>query len=186
MKKINGWLNTFNVVFSLGLLLPQLLWASEANISADPMAKEVLTYINQYRAERGLSPLKMNAAITREATRHSQEMANHQVPFGHTGFQQRMKHLYHDLQYATGGAENVAYNYKTAKIVVDGWIKSPGHRQNIVGRYDLTGVGIVRDAAGKLYYTQLFVRQKDPVHTAQFSRSSHPPAHHRHTRFFIG
>ena len=52
----------------------------------------------------------------------------------------------------------------TAKIVVDGWIKSPGHRQNIVGRYNLTGIGIVRDRAGKLYYTQLFVRTNEHAH----------------------
>jgi hypothetical protein len=64
---------------------------------------------------------------------------------------------------------------------VDGWIKSPGHRHNIVGRYNLTGIGIVRDSAGKLYYTQLFARtEKKPTQHA------HQTTHHARPRFFIG
>ena len=113
-------------------------------------------------------------------------MASHAVPFGHTGFNRRIAHLYHAIDNANAGAENVAYNYKTAKIVVDGWIHSPGHRKNIVGRYNLTGIGIVRDKAGKLYYTQLFVHTQQHAHTNE--RALHARSEHGHarTRFFIG
>jgi len=143
--------------------------------STEKMAVEVLSYINQYRAQRHLPPLTMDKTATLEAIRHSQEMAHHQVPFGHHGFEKRMQHVYHAVPDARGGAENVAYNYKTAKIVVDGWIKSPGHHRNIIGRYHLTGIGIVRDRAGKLYFTQLF------VHT-----EPHAEVHQHNGRFFIG
>lgn len=145
------------------------------------MAQEVLTYVNQYRASRGLPKLVMNEAANREARQHSIEMANHQVPFGHTGFSQRMRHLYRNIDDAEGGAENVAYNYKTARIVVDGWIKSPGHRQNMVGRYDVTGIGIVRDHQGRLYFTQLFVRTHKHAHPQAGSARSP-----RRVHFFVG
>ena len=38
-----------------------------------------------------------------------------------------------------------------------GWLQSPGHRRNIEGDFDLTGIGIVRVAAGTYFFTQLFV-----------------------------
>ncbi|STX51983.1 putative transporter [Legionella busanensis] len=122
------------------------------------MQQDILFYINQYRIKHGLSPLKLNEVISAEATQHSKAMAAHQVPFGHQGFSTRIEHLYSAIKNAHGGAENVAYNYKTAKIVASEWIKSPGHRRNIIGNYNLTGIGIAYDNKGKIYYTQLFLR----------------------------
>jgi uncharacterized protein YkwD len=173
------------LILGLSLLINSMTWAGpvhEHEESTDRMAVEVLNYVNQYRAAHGLPRLAMNEAANREARRHSQEMANHAVPFGHTGFGQRMKHLYHSIDDANGGAENVAYNYKTARIVVDGWIKSPGHHRNLVGRYNMTGIGIVRDKAGRLYYTQLFVRTEKHTHPSQ---KAHARGRSR-TGFFIG
>ena len=121
------------------------------------MAKEVLVYINQYRVKHGLHKLTMNPLLSCEATRHSFAMATHAVPFGHDGFSTRMAHLHRKLSGSLSGAENVAYNYKTAKIVTDGWIHSPGHRRNLMGNYNLTGIGIVKDKQGRLYYTQMFL-----------------------------
>jgi uncharacterized protein YkwD len=64
----------------------------------------------------------------------------------------------------SGIAENVGINdyppSGTVRAAVSGWLGSRGHRENIEGRYDLTGVGIVRDAQGAYYYTQIFVRRK--------------------------
>ena len=151
MKKLIG----------LALLSLTMMGVSYAEAVAevhDPMASEILSHINRFRASHGLSPLVMNDTVSAEARTHSRSMANHAVSFGHDGFQQRLSHLVHTIPHATGGAENVAYNYKTAKIVADGWIHSPGHRQNILGHYNLTGIGIVSDRNGKLYYTQMFLR----------------------------
>lgn len=122
------------------------------------LAADILVFVNQYRVQHGLPKLVMNRELTHEASQHSVDMASHALPFGHDGFSNRISRLHHQIPEATSGAENVAYNYKTARIVVDGWIKSPGHRQNIMGHYTLTGIGIARDKMGKLYYTQLFLR----------------------------
>ncbi len=46
--------------------------------------------------------------------------------------------------------------------MVEQWLTSPGHKRNIVGNYNITGIGIARDKQGKLYYTQIFLRSSDP------------------------
>jgi uncharacterized protein YkwD len=155
---------------------------SHPSSSDEAMAQEILLYVNEYRVTRGLPKLVMSQAASREARQHSLEMSRHQVPFGHAGFGQRMRHLYREIENTEGGAENVAYNYKNARIVVDGWIKSPGHHRNIVGRYDTTGIGIARDSQGRLYFTQLFVRTNEHRHT-HVGAGHHPS---KRVHFFIG
>lgn len=127
-------------------------------LKKEVLAEDILVYINQFRVRKGLSKLHMNPLLIQEAAQHSADMAEHRVAFGHDGFAQRIAHLQKKIQSAQGGAENVAYNYSTAKIVAEGWIKSPGHRRNILGHYNETGIGIVRDKSGKLYFTQLFLK----------------------------
>jgi len=139
-------------------LFQQATAATEKTNTDAAMQKEILYLINKYRITHGMSMLKTNNLITKEATIHSREMAQHKLPFGHDKYDQRMGRLFKAINHSNGGAENVAYNYKTAKIVVDGWLNSPGHRQNIRGSYNLTGIGIARDERGRIYYTQMFVR----------------------------
>jgi uncharacterized protein YkwD len=123
------------------------------------MEKAILNYVNAYRVEHHLQPLKMNTLMSKEAYLHSRDMAEHKMPFGHNDFSKRIQHCFKQFNLDRGpGAENVAYNYKTAKIVVDGWLHSRGHLANIRGNYNLTGIGIARDKQGKIYFTQLFMR----------------------------
>ncbi|MDF1757793.1 MAG: CAP domain-containing protein [Legionellaceae bacterium] len=138
-------------------LLPM---ASHANINQN-LATEILVYINQYRVQHKLPKLVMNERLIAEARQHSLDMAKHVVPFGHDGFADRMSVLHKEIPNSMAGAENVAYNYKTAEVVANGWIKSSGHRRNIVGNYNLTGIGIAQDSQGKLYYTQMFLKSDD-------------------------
>ena len=139
-------------------LFQQATAATEKATTDAVMQKEILYHINKYRITHGMMMLRMNDLITREATIHSQEMAQHKLPFGHLKYEQRMGRLFKAIKHSNGGAENVAYNYKNAEIVVQEWLKSPGHRQNIRGSYNLTGIGIARDERGRIYYTQMFVR----------------------------
>jgi uncharacterized protein YkwD len=44
-----------------------------------------------------------------------------------------------------------------AAVAVQGWLESPGHRENIEGPYELTGVGVASNAKGEVYFTQIFV-----------------------------
>ena len=145
-----------------------------STVYAEPfvtMTDEILNRINQYRSQHGRSTLHLNSTMSGAAQRHSQDMAMHIATVGHTGFEQRMKHIRTKISGTTSGAENVAYRYNTAKIVVEGWIHSPGHRRNILGNYTLTGIGIARDRAGDYYYTQLFANKNTGAHNLKSKRT---------------
>ncbi|WP_259015849.1 CAP domain-containing protein [Emticicia fluvialis] len=116
--------------------------------------------VNAYRATRHLKPLRLMPQITDEATTHSLNMAMGKVRFGHGGFDKRVARLMKTISNANASAENVAYGQLSAKEVVKEWIKSPGHRTNIEGNYNLTGVGIARARNGNLYFTQIFINQR--------------------------
>lgn len=122
------------------------------------LQNDVLVHINEYRHRHGLAALKMDRNLITEAKQHSIDMATHRMPFGHKDFAKRIAHLHARINNSGAGAENVAYNYKDARTLVQQWVLSPGHKRNIVGNYNLTGIGVARDHQGKIYYTQVFLR----------------------------
>lgn len=130
-----------------------------AALSVDTVNEQrVYQEVNKYRAQHGWEILKPNALMTREAEAHSREMAEHRIPFGHKKYKERIKRIFSVLKMPNGAAENVAYFKKNGAEVVRLWLTSSGHRRNIQGHYNLTGVGVIRDSKGWLYYTQIFAR----------------------------
>ncbi|AXY78606.1 CAP domain-containing protein [Paraflavitalea soli] len=112
--------------------------------------------MNQHRKKKGLPALSSNPVIEAEARRHTIAMASHQSPFGHDGFSYRSKVITSKVAGVTATAENVAYGSRSAEEVVNGWLKSSGHKKNIEGKYKLTGIGVARDEKSVLYFTQIF------------------------------
>jgi len=56
-------------------------------------------------------------------------------------------------------SENVAMSTgysDPAKVAVDGWINSPGHRKNLLSQSNICGIASYRNADGGWYFTQLF------------------------------
>jgi len=100
----------------------------------------------------------MNNVISAEAAKHSENMANNRVAFGHDGFDTRIQRISSQLGVARQSAENVALGNLSAQQVVSNWINSPGHRQNIEGNFTLTGIGTARNKKGVTYFTQIFIR----------------------------
>jgi uncharacterized protein YkwD len=131
--------------------------------SAEALESRTYKLINEHRRGRGLAPLAYDARIAAVARRHSKDMADGRVSAGHDGFEARQRHISKMIP-LRGIAENVGINdyppSKTVRSAVSGWLGSRGHRENIEGRYDLTGVGIARDARGAYYYTQILVKRK--------------------------
>lgn len=123
------------------------------------LQQSVLDYVNQYRRNKGLAPLKIMPLITVEALKHSKNMSTGRVDFGHDGFDSRADRLMSQIEQSNAIAENVAYGKFSAQEVVNRWIQSAGHRKNIEGKFTLTGVGIVRRADGYLFFTQIFINK---------------------------
>ena len=53
--------------------------------------------------------------------------------------------------------ENIAAGQRTPEQVMNGWMNSPGHRQNIMGPYTHIGVGYYVDKNGRMNWVQLFI-----------------------------
>jgi uncharacterized protein YkwD len=83
-------------------------------------------------------------------------MAIRKTSFGHDGFEGRVKKIAQKLGGLKASAENVAYGHLSAKEVVNNWLKSPGHKKNIEGKYTMTGIGVVKANDGTLFFTQIF------------------------------
>lgn len=122
---------------------------------------EVHRRIHEHRASRGLAPLAYDERVAEIARRHSRAMAERRVPLGHDGFDERAEAI-GSLFPIRSMAENVAYDGRpdVAARAVEGWIRSSGHRANLEGAFDVTGVGVARSADGTHYFTQLFVARR--------------------------
>lgn len=129
-----------------------------ANTLHDPerIGREALQFTNEFRAKQGLPPCTWSTALTRIGAKHSKDMGDGQVPFGHAGFDARVRAVPFAAQSVS---ENVAMNNSSsdvARVAVDGWIDSPGHRKNMLGKCNYCGIAVYQNASGMFYLTQLF------------------------------
>jgi len=118
--------------------------------------KRCLELTNIFRKQNNLPPLQWNQELHDIAMVHSKDMAEKRVPFGHMGFDQRIKKIKFSYKSV---AENVAYNMGYSdppKVTVDGWINSPGHRKNLLSYSNVCAIAAFRNSAGQWYFTQLF------------------------------
>jgi serralysin len=125
---------------------------------------EVLRLTNEFRAQNGLAALKSNVELQATAQGHSQDMAVADY-FSHTGKDgsapwDRAKRVGYA---ANSMGENIAAGQTTPQSVVQGWIDSPGHRENMLNRsYTELGVGyfLLENDTGSVnynhYWTQNF------------------------------
>lgn len=118
--------------------------------------REVLDLTNRERAKVGLPPLKIHNQLLDLARGHvtnmaKQEIINHELD-GKT-FLDRIKASGYD--YSSAG-ENIQ-TASTAAEAIEGWMKSPGHQQNILNKdYTEIGVGQATSKSMKKYWTQVF------------------------------
>jgi uncharacterized protein YkwD len=128
----------------------------------------ILDRVNAYRKSQNLPPLTLDPVISAQAKAHSEKMAR-VGKIGHEGFNDRVQSVSKEIVYRSA-AENVGYSVGYAQpeaIAVEDWINSPGHQKNMVGRYDLTGIGMAKNAQGETYFTQIFIRKAWYVRDAE-------------------
>lgn len=124
----------------------------------------VVAKTNQFRRQNGLSDLTLNDQLTEAAQQQSVNMARQDF-FDHTD---KAGKKVSDRVTATGYnwvlvAENIAAGQRTAEEVVQAWIKSPGHRANML-KPDLQDIGVgyvyLGNDTGEVnfhsYWTQVF------------------------------
>ncbi|SDR73593.1 CAP domain-containing protein [Gramella sp. MAR_2010_147] len=118
---------------------------------------EILEELNLYRKAIGLRELKVIPNISIESEGHNEYMIEEGV-VSHDNFSERASFLIQEVGAKTVG-ENVGYGYKDAKAVVNAWLKSKGHRENVEGDYSHFGISVRQDADGKNYFTNMFIKK---------------------------
>ena len=110
----------------------------------------ILCLHNEQRAEQGLPELEYETRLEAAAQRHASDMVErqffaHDTPEGLGPADRALDAGYPTKHYSSG--ENLAWGtgLEAAPVeVVDGWMHSPGHRENILRKaFTQMGVGVV-------------------------------------------
>jgi uncharacterized YkwD family protein/spore coat assembly protein SafA len=121
--------------------------------------EQVLVLVNKERSKAGLKPLKMDWELQRVARTKSCDMAQKGY-FSHTsptyGSPFDMMRQF-GVEYRTAG-ENIASGQKTPEAVMQSWMQSQGHRENIL-KPDFTHIGVGYCKGGQYghMWTQMFI-----------------------------
>lgn len=99
-------------------------------------ANELIVLVNKARTDNGLPALAVNEKLNASACAKADDMIaknywSHDAPDGTTPW------YFFDLvgyNYKTSG-ENLSHGFGTAQATVDGWMRSPTHRENILMTY---------------------------------------------------
>jgi uncharacterized protein YkwD len=165
---------------------PALTHQSQPKISISNLESRIHELINIERREHDLSPLKWDNTLSTIAKRHSKDMAARNY-FAHNSPEGRdFSYRYQQGAYSCairventiyGGAENIFQNNlydsittvngeafygwnsseKIAETTVQGWMKSPGHKKNILmPHWKHEGIGVFIAPDDKVYITQNF------------------------------
>ena len=122
-----------------------------------PELVELVAAHNRERAPEKLEPLAANPMLSAAALAHARDMAENEK-MTHEGsdgskFNERIEH-----QGYVGRrmAENVAWGQTTVEEVMREWMKSPHHRENILGKFSEIGVAYATSDEGRRYWCTTF------------------------------
>ena len=120
---------------------------------------EVLDLVNAARADAGVAALELDPALCQAAQVRAEECVgtfSHTRPDG-TSYKTALTEAGITAGYV---GENVAPGYKGARQAVEGWLKSEGHRANILnGNYTKMGIGFEKNTGNRYQgfaWAQLF------------------------------
>jgi uncharacterized protein YkwD len=140
-------------------LLALVIAQSAPKVELDPIAAEVIERTNRERSHQGLPILRPNGNLIRAAEYLAGDLADRRVLEHRDRNGRKLVERVESAGYTgwTAVAENIAFGQKTADDVVASWMRSPGHRKNILDS-DLTeiGVGFRTSSKGQIYWVQTF------------------------------
>ncbi len=124
------------------------------------LAEQAFSSVNRHRVLAQLRELDHQHAISTIAEEHSLNMADGKTPFGHEGFTNRLEQLKARFAF-TAAAENVGYvtgQSNPVDVIVNGWLGRNDHRANMLGDFQVSGIGVAQGPGGELFITQIYLR----------------------------
>lgn len=144
---------------------------AQNNTQLATFERDMAQLVNAARADAGLAPLVYDESLAQVSRAHSLEMRNRNY-FAHESPTASLRHPQDRYRVAFGRipamiAENVYREWGTPRQVSSAQIgrghaslmNSPGHRANILDqRVRRIGIGIITNAKGDIWVTQMFSR----------------------------
>lgn len=131
-----------SVLLALCLLVGVVPVFATAAPSTEQYMRQVLDLVNKERAKVGAAPLGSNAKLNKLADIRAKELVSnlsHTRPDGRSCFT-----VFEDngITSFSKYGENVAAGQMTPAVVMNSWMNSPSHRDNILDtEFDLVGIG---------------------------------------------
>ncbi|WP_299409475.1 CAP domain-containing protein [Acaryochloris sp. IP29b_bin.148] len=157
-----------------------------AILNQDKFDQKILQLVNQERSSAGLNTLSLSQKLDQAADGHSKRMAtgdffSHNDPQTGTSAGDRIEAAGY-TDWSTWG-ENIAAGQTTPEAVVQGWMRSSGHRANILNpNFTHMGLGyhLLTNDTGQVnyshYWTQVFGAGANPGnYVAQTDGQTTPP-----------
>ncbi len=132
-------------LFSLGCGDGVTNATGECDASRQPEVCEVFLLVNEARVDAGVAPLSWDADLGMAAQRHAEDMVA-QNYFSHDSLDGRtfMDRVRAQNYAGAPTGENIARGQQTPAAVMDSWMNSTGHRNNILSERS-TDIGIGLD-----------------------------------------
>mgnify|MGYP002854628485 CR=1 FL=1 len=130
---------------------------SQAKVITKP-AKKTLSYINQQRKKAGVTKLKLSKPLCKAAKIRGRELAvqfSHERPNGKTPMELLQQR---NISFTAVG-ENIGAGTPSVKAMCKAWMRSKGHKRNILSEnYKKTGIARVKVKGSKYryYWVQFF------------------------------
>ncbi|MDR1395738.1 MAG: CAP domain-containing protein [Deltaproteobacteria bacterium] len=143
-----------------GHRLTVFVLASE-KIDLDQSRRRILDLVNQMRLSAGVKPVIWSDYAARAAQIRALELPwklSHTRPSGRSW----ASVVTEEKISARSSGENIASGQRDPEKVMEDWLKSPGHRDNILlPRFNRLGVGLTVAPDGRLCWSQLFLEQTE-------------------------
>jgi uncharacterized protein YkwD len=132
----------------------------------EPLSAELVELVAAHNRERAAAkkpPLVANARLVAAARVQARDMAEHKL-MSHEGSDgsKFFERIQRQGYVGYGMAENVAMAHKTVPQVMDAWLKSPPHRENILGPYSEIGVARAKSKQGVPFWCVTFGESHPP------------------------
>jgi hypothetical protein len=146
------------IVFSFNLIL-----VKQSSLFADVSAQKIFSLTNEIRQQYGLSPVTENNLLNQAAQYKAEDMLknsyfNHYSPTGVSPWYW-IKISGYNYYYA---GENLAMNFLDSEEVVNGWLNSPSHKENLLNKnYQDMGIAVIsgdlnNEGINRILVVQLF------------------------------
>lgn len=128
-------------------------------VTPEQILKRIFELVNQVREQYNRTPLQFSKELSFLAGEHAINMSTKKVPYGHDGFDDRLKQTPLALSFSENIAE-ISGSQDPAQDIVVNWLSRSSSFSRILSEFTHTGIGAAESEDSKWYCCQIFATIK--------------------------